>query len=190
MFRATKTKKVEGGVMIDKLNNHWGNASTDQIIEGMSWYQRANKECQRISKKHRIVLWKVVGVMAALSPNNKWERNKFDCEQFIIDQNHKACTFHGQRDKARKILKTNRRSKVEGILNGTKTKNFYHNMLNPLTSQRVTVDRWVMRSIDFEGSLTSRKYKEIEDAHIVFARSKQLLPHQLQAILWDVLRSA
>jgi hypothetical protein len=176
--------------MLDKLNNHWGNATSEQIEHGLSWYKLANRECKRIAKKHRIVLWKVVGVMSALSPNNKWERNKYDCEQFIINQDHKACTFHGQRNKARAILKTNRKSKVEGILNGTKTRNFYHNIYNPLTSQRVTVDMWAMRSIDFTDSLTKKRYNEITKVHQDFARSKNLLPHQVQAVIWSVVREA
>ena len=50
--------------MLDKLNNHWANATSEQIEHGLNWYKKANKECKRISKKHRVVLWKVVGVMA------------------------------------------------------------------------------------------------------------------------------
>ena len=126
--------------------------------------------------------------MAALSPNNKWERNIYDCEQFIIDQNHKACTFHGQRDKARAILKTNRRSKVEGILNGTKTRNFYHNILNPLTSGRITVDMWAARSVGYESAGSKKQYAMIEQAYREFAKQKNLVPHQAQAIIWSVVR--
>jgi hypothetical protein len=50
-------------------------AKPSEIYDGLSWYINANKDCQEIADKFKIPLHIVVGVLSALSPNNKYERN-------------------------------------------------------------------------------------------------------------------
>lgn len=50
---------------------------------GTTWYAKAQSHAQRIADKHVVPLRVVVGVIAALSPNNKWERNVTDADQML-----------------------------------------------------------------------------------------------------------
>ena len=62
-------------------------ATESDTINGVEWYDRAKREAQRIAEYTNINIRTVVGVMAALSPNNRWERNVRDtevmCERWV-----------------------------------------------------------------------------------------------------------
>ena len=47
-------------------------ANPDIIIDGIDWYERAKKTCKIIANDTGLNIRIVVGVVAALSPNNKW----------------------------------------------------------------------------------------------------------------------
>ena len=49
-------------------------ATPEEIREGVVWYATALAECKRISIDNGVPLNTVVGVTAALSPNNKWTK--------------------------------------------------------------------------------------------------------------------
>jgi len=108
--------------------------------QGIQWYSNAYEIALKLSQKHSIDIYQVVGVMAALSPNNEWKRNCIDAENLIgmyslfkrrgtIDEyirDHlelvKVCTFNANKYKAIEILmlksKTNKANKVKKILFG------------------------------------------------------------------------
>ncbi len=77
-------------------------ASEADIFEGINWYQRAYDLAVRfIHAYDGLTMGQAVGVIAALSPNNRWERNCNDAEAMIKiwhsqgDYNSiKVCTFN------------------------------------------------------------------------------------------------
>jgi len=112
-------------------------ANPDIIIDGIDWYERAKKACKIIANDTGLNIRIVVGVIAALSPNNKWSKN-------IIDAQNLCLSFinGGNVDevKALEVLElsneyplnaTNRRKgnaldlRVEQVLNGQKITAFY-----------------------------------------------------------------
>ncbi len=163
-----------------------------EIVEtAMTWYQRAYNECLLLSQVFELPLPKVVGVVSALSPNNKWVQNLKDAWKFL-DKPHlntKVCTFKNQRRKALLILKSDgTEEQIKQILKGEKTMNFFHNILNYQDSQVVTVDIWMYRFMDLKPSV--KNFKTTQQVIQQAANELDVLPHQLQAVLWGVTRGA
>jgi hypothetical protein len=83
-------------------------ASQADIVSGLHWYQRAHDLAVKfIHEYDGLTMGQAVGVIAALSPNNKWERNCIDAEAMIKtwsiggDYNMiKVCTFNPNKRKA------------------------------------------------------------------------------------------
>jgi len=116
------------------------NSYTVEIHQGIKWYSNAYDIALSLSNKYRVDINQVVGVMAALSPNNEWQRNCIDAENLIkqyskwidiVDSGKvlkyflkftKVCTFNANRDKAINILmikgKNKSIKKIQKILFG------------------------------------------------------------------------
>ena len=86
-------------------------ATPDEVKAGLDWYANAHTEALTIANRFEIPLTTVVGVIAALSPNNKWERNITNASDLIaayLDgepvESVKVSTYHTMRNKAWSIL--------------------------------------------------------------------------------------
>ena len=118
-------------------------ATTEEVVSGQQWYKNANEIASRLARNNNITTAKAAGVLAALSPNNKWERNCHDAEQLIQAYIHgdeddarniNVCTYGAMKEKAIKILnirtEINEPSKetyeIIKILNGPKIIEFYN----------------------------------------------------------------
>lgn len=58
-------------------------ANDQETIAGASWYPAANEAAARMASRYGCSLQTAAGVIAALSPNNKWERNLRDADSLI-----------------------------------------------------------------------------------------------------------
>lgn len=175
--------------MKDQIIKHYNSAGIKQLNAGREWYELAHIECQMIAQTLDIPLNKVVGVMASLSPNNKWARNIHDTWKFLDKphMNTKVCTFKPQRRKALNILASDGTDEsIKDILNGAKTRNFYDNIRHYLTSTCVTIDMWAYRSVDL--AHTKKNFEIAANAYSEAAIELNLRPHQLQAVVWGVVR--
>jgi hypothetical protein len=174
-----------------KILKHFGASSDSNFDSGMSWYERAHNECLLISQVFEVPLSIVIGIVAALSPSNKWKQNLKDTWSFLEEPNvnTKVCTFMNQRWKALEIYNTEGTDEeIKAILNGDKTKNFYDNILYYSSSDLVTVDRWAYRSVGLNPSKAN--FKKVEVAYKEVAEELDLRPHQVQAVVWGVTRGA
>ena len=175
--------------MIKLILDHFSNASDAQLHHGMRWYYSAHHMCKRISKHTKTDLFKVVGVLSALSPRNRWERNITDAVDVIRKgKKAKVATFGAMKRKALRVLEAESESEVLEILNGEKIKSFYMNIMHPYKSADVTVDVWAMRSVNYEGNLNKGAYRSIKQAYIDASKLVGVKPHELQAIVWGVVR--
>jgi len=103
--------------------------------DGRLWYPQALKIARGLAARYRVSLECSAGVLAALSPRNKWTRNCTDCEAMISlfkadpesAADYKACTFGANKKKALRILTENpiKSERVLEILSGPKLKEFY-----------------------------------------------------------------
>ena len=174
-----------------KITEHFSASDSHNMSIGLTWYNRAHNECLLLSQVFEIDLNKVVGVVAALSPNNKWQRNLHDAWNFLDTPSleTKVCTFMGQRKKALAILASDGSDHaILGILNGDKTKNFYSNIRYYDKSEAVTVDLWAYRSVKLKPS--KKNFEAVATAYREVALDLKLKPHQVQAVVWGVVRGS
>jgi hypothetical protein len=106
-------------------------ANTAELLKGASWYSDALKFCSNVAQATGLPVSTVAGVTAALSPNNRWERNQLDaerlCRAFVAGTLSdaaalKVSTFHGNKQKALAILDG---AQPLDALGGLKVRAFY-----------------------------------------------------------------
>jgi len=176
----------------NSIESHFLRSNDVSIGEGMQWYANARAKAVRLSEALDIELSIVCGVIAALSPRNKWNRNIEDTIS-ILRKGDKAtvATFGANKRKALKILESDgSREAIETILNGRKTVSFFTNILFPFKNDRVTIDVWAIRAAGVDKkSVTKKQYSIIEGCYRKIAHEKGILAHQLQAIIWCTVRN-
>ena len=114
-------------------------ATSQEVQLGCDWYRSALNIAGRIADRYDMRIETVAGVIAALSPNNRWERNIIDAEALIkvwaaggSDADIlavKCCTYPLMRQKALDILKG---SDIVKTLNGPKIIEVFICITNPM----------------------------------------------------------
>jgi len=132
-------------------------------------------------------LYKVVGILSALSPRNKWERNKQDLIS-VIEHKDQAivATFNGNKNKAITILNSNDKNQVIKILNGKKTVSFFHNIYDPNCQENVTIDGWAFKSLGLHPK--NSNYIVAKESYKDASMLLGINPNVLQAIIWIYIR--
>ena len=177
-------------------------ATESDTINGVEWYDRAKREAQRIAEYTNINIRTVVGVMAALSPNNRWERNVRDaevmCERWVngdsLDRFKVSC-YNTMKAKAWSILEDELDDDDDILtrLNGQKIRSFYSNIIG---LDEVTIDGHALNiARGYREGLTTdktnmgkRQYRELQLAYVKAAKRVKVKPHVLQAITWTTWR--
>lgn len=107
------------------------NATPTEVVDGAQWYIRAKDAAVVIADRYGLSLETVVGVIAALSPNNKWNRNVTDadqlCRAFTLGghpaaDSIKVSTYKANKLKALRILSG---EQSWNVLGGLKVRAFY-----------------------------------------------------------------
>lgn len=167
-------------------------------MQGKDWYFQLNDYCKTLSEHYDIELIRVAGMLSALSPNCTFAQNIKSLERFLRTKGDcKVSTFGDQKRKAFEIMTTNNISEdnIKNILGkGLKTRSFFENIYRPDSSQSVTVDLWMIRYaqenkiMPLKGTLTPKRYRDIESYIQDKAQEFNVMPHQLQAITWVNIR--
>jgi hypothetical protein len=184
-----RTERVIKNCLMD-----WFNACPELHDQGLEWYKEAYEFTHRIAKKYGIDAYTVAVVLSFLSPNNKWERNKIDCEEVIIayllgksPDDVKVCTYTANKIKAFKAM--------EGLdieESAPKTYAFAMNIAY-MSPDHVTIDKWHLRAcltkpregvVDCVESCTKAQYKRIEKLTAKLAKKLGITGYELQAIIW------
>ena len=177
-------------------------ATRDDIAHGIEWYDRAKREAERIAYASALPVRTVVGVMAALSPNNKWLRNVRDadtmCKAWVSGgslSDFKVSCYNKMKDKAWSIL-VDMLSDDDAILtrlNGQKIRSFYSNIIG---LDEVTIDGHALNIAlgkrqgltDDKTNMGKRQYREMQAAYLRAAKRVNVQPHVLQAVTWTTWR--
>ena len=175
------------------------NRATPQNIEaGLSWYAKARANAREIAEENGRTLEEIADVISILSPFNRWHSNLDQASALTF-----AHTFAPDEDKLAEAVSKipfttfeNNVVKALARLEGAKvltpqspkTYNFAQNIRGNL--ELVTIDRWMLRAINYPASqLTPKEYKEIEAIFQDYARTRtDYKPAQLQAIIWETVR--
>jgi hypothetical protein len=124
----------------------YGMATRQEKLDGLQWYNRARRDCRKVAKTKNLSLMKVVGVVAASSPNLGWPKNVPTAEQIIDGHmaqiNHEdidgCMAYKANRLKGYKVLDgVNRYAAILKTLNGPKISAFFDNIMG---GDSVTVD--------------------------------------------------
>jgi hypothetical protein len=162
--------------------------------EGLVAYLRYNVVMQSIADHYAYPLRPVVAAFCALSPNNDYVGNLRSLVTVVAG--HKlgvepgsivVSTYGHCKDRALTYL--------DGVdflakTKGPKIRAFYMNIVEPDNPAYVTIDGhmvgvWAGERLTMKEAITTRfKYREIAEGFNLVAECCQILPNQLQAILW------
>ena len=173
-------------------------ATSEDVANGLEWYDRAKRYASIISNLSGVNLNTVVGVMAALSPNNRWERNVKDTERMVWAwvkgedlSDFKVSCYNTMKAKAWSILEDDLTDDTDILtrLNGQKIRSFYSNIRG---LDEVTIDGHAYNiALGIRQGLTSDKtnmgkklYRDMQSAYVKAAKRVGVKPHELQAITW------
>lgn len=163
--------------------------------QGKQWYKTAHELAKLIQEEtgHTHTLKQIAGIISALSPGNKWERNTQDAKAVIMAHNTglapeqiKVCTYGKNKEKAFNI------AQGLDLIQDTarKTFSFVENIL--LNPDRVTIDRWHLRALfgpGVEGTPTPKIYDQLARLTIQEAEKVGLKGYEYQAIIWEKIRT-
>jgi hypothetical protein len=196
MLRITDTTDRKIFNSLDRWLQH---ADKNQWIAGKAWYREAQAWCQQAANDFQIDPYKVAGVLSALSPNNKWERNKQDAHSVINAHRYglgaesvKCCTYNANKLKAFAILA----DKVSISEKSPKTHSFAMNV-GLLSPDHITADKWHIRACltrpeqgitKTAESCTAAQYRRIEAVTVKLAHCHELKGYEAQAIIWCTIK--
>ena len=180
-------------------------ATPEEIEHGVTWYASAHCQCLDISENLDLPLNVVVGVVAALSPNKKWERNVDNardlCTAYINGdsmESVKVSTYGKMKEKAWSILESRPTyDETITILNGQKIVCFYQNIMgeNTCTVDGHAYNIYHASRQSLTGSISIGKieYHLIQDAYrkageSVLVHGRELKAYEMQAVTWVAWR--
>ena len=188
--------------LVDNIIAVYGQATATERRSGLVWYKRAKRSCNALAKAENISLRHAVGVVAATSPNLKWEKNILTARQVvqayaqgIAPSDISGCmAYPMNRAKGYAVLRgANRSARIKATLNGPKVTAFYENIMG---YDAVTIDGHA-RNIaygerlalkDKKLSISKSEYVKLEHAYRKAAATLGLKACDLQAITWTVWR--
>ena len=186
---------------IENIKSIFNLATPTEIRDGIVWYATAQQQCADISNLHDIPLNIAVGVVAALSPNNKWERNVTNADQLIAAflrgdavESVKVSTYHTMRNKAWLILQE-MPDNVETIkiLNGQKIVAFYRCIMGESTccvdghARNIFYGERIGLTND-KANIGVKEYRTIAAAYAEAGYALGFKAYELQAITWVTWR--
>ena len=190
--------KSENGTIKRNLRKWYRLATQDQKLAGLRWYEDAQDHSKLIADTFDIDRYVSAQVISALSPNNKWNRNKIDPFNVVRcwkdgddSESVKVCTYSTNKQKAFDILN----GKVSIEKTAPKTHSFGMN-IGYLSPDHVTIDKWHIRAClcsPMEQSkvvetLTEKHYKRVEKLTVELAREYNIKGYEFQAIVWIAVR--
>lgn len=197
-----KHKKLHLAKLVKNILSFYELATIPEIFEGMAWYNDANTYAKELATRFNISISQVTGIIAAFSPQTTWQDNKRYAVSFLLQPNN-SLRSKVSNDKAKAILQLNNEADIYEALSITnkafKTKAFFKNILNPDINTGVTIDRHAIAGCiqktndvyaldENHAKLTKAQYEFFELAYTQAAQQANILPQQMQAIVWVVYR--
>lgn len=173
-------------------------ATAAERNHGVFWYADAKAASQDIADKYELPLAVVVGVIAALSPTNRWERNLVDadslCAAYVsggYEEDVAVCTYKTMRAKAWKILQGGPEldaQTIANILNGPKITDFFWCILG---HDACVIDghAWCIANADRRTmqevpNIGKKLRRELQDAYAVAGQAVGMTAFEMQAATW------
>lgn len=188
---------------IDNIKAIFQLANAQEIVDGKNWYHAANGIAKHLAAAYGVTIDQAIGVVAALSPRNKWARNIIDAESIInafVDGGSdqaaltKVCTFGANKAKAIKILEAVNPTfdAVLAILSGPKLREFA-SCIYGLDQVCIDGHAWCIHqggrvSLKDVPAIGIKLRKEIKNDYRSAAADLGLTGYETQAITWVAWR--
>tara|TARA_B110000858_G_scaffold51518_1_gene59668 strand:- start:523 stop:1128 length:606 start_codon:yes stop_codon:yes gene_type:complete len=188
---------------LDRVTTHtkvWaGRATEAEVREGKAWYAEAMEFTKYLSVTFNLSQVVSAGVVSALSPNNKWERNKIDAFNLIQAFKNgesmdsvKVCTYGANKRRAWAIMSGD----LKMLRKARKTHAFALNV-GMMDESVVTIDKWMLRAFvstsqtpkDLPTNITPVQYDRLSAHFCKVAKRMGHKPYELQAIMWVTIRN-
>jgi hypothetical protein len=175
-----------------------------ETIEGAQWYETAQNAAATMAARYSVQTETVAGVIAALSPNNQWERNLRDTDALIS-----TYTLGGLSDALEVKTSTYSKNKLKALailegatpleaLGGLKVRAFYGCIIGAddvcvdghayaiWRGERISTRSTPKISAKLYGSIVADYVQATSTINSVMGTSYR--PYQVQAITWLVWR--
>ena len=188
---------------IDNIKAIYQLATLTEQQEGIAWYPTARAIARELANRYDVHPAEAAGVLAALSPRNRWERNVQDADSLITayvaggaEQANltKVCTFGANKVKAVRILTAGvlTDADVLAILSGPKLKEFYNCIqgLNEVCIDGHAFCIWAANRTSLKDvpAIGVKLRRQIKADYRAAADELGLTPSACQAITWVVWR--
>jgi hypothetical protein len=188
---------------IDNIKAIYQLATLTEQQDGIAWYPAARAIARTLADRYGIHPAEAIGVIAALSPRNRWERNVQDADALIAAyiaggpeqaQLTKACTFNTNKAKAIRILTAGvlTDADVLAILSGPKVSEFY-NCIQGIDDVCIDGHAFCIWAANRTGlkdvpAIGVKLRRQIKADYRAAADELGLKPSELQAITWVTWR--
>jgi len=181
------------------LRKWWSESTEVEREHGRQWYTDAQNFAKELSQEFNVSREVAAGVVSALSPNNRWERNKVDAKTVLravrdsIEYTDvRVCTYDANKVKAFDIAKGNRAI----LQKSPKTYAFARNV-GEMDEDYVTIDKWHLRACQTTAksprkcreACTAKQYQLLQSDCLAVARELGVSGHVLQATIWVTIRN-
>jgi hypothetical protein len=183
---------------VANINKVFKQATQAELQHGLTWYADAQAACQTMADTYELPLAVVVGVVAALSPTNRWERNLIDADNMLATftsggyvEDTAPCTYKTMRDKAWQILADGVAQDADTIaktLNGPKITDFF---LCIMGADVCVIDghAWCIANADRRTmqevpSIGKKLRTELQAAYSKAGKKHKMTAFQMQAATW------
>jgi hypothetical protein len=166
--------------------------TNEELYSGKDWYGSAHIKCKKLALENNVCVEKVVGIFSAFSPIKSVEQCWLITEDFL--KGKEVFTVGAQIKKAKSILglADNALHEIKPILGGLKTQSFYDAIFKSYgysSNDLITIDSHMFKlAPSYWRNLTPVRYKLMSDSIKSVNFTKDLKPHQFQAVLWTKLK--
>lgn len=148
------------------------------------WYDDARDFARALAAEHNATLETVAGIIAVLSPQLQWDRNKRLAAQVMREGWPEEGCLVRNAEKARRIW---RGEDPEDVLSGPKVTAFYRAILGDESA--VVLDGHMLNAVQFHTNKPSkRQYERCAAAMTEAAAYAGLPPARFQAVVWCAVR--
>jgi hypothetical protein len=175
----------------------YAQADQFEMAHGLNWYTDAKAAAFEIADKYEMPLSIVVGVIAALSPTNKWERNIVDAENLIecfinggYMEDINVCTYKTMKEKAWNIMVENNPlvDHIAKLLNGPKITDFFWCILGHdvcvIDGHAWCIANADRRTLQEVPNIGKKLRQELQAAYSAAGASQGVTAYEMQAITW------
>lgn len=182
---------------VKNIDNVYALCTEEEQQHGMTWYADAKSSAYEICDKYELPLHVVVGVIAALSPTNKWEtnlRNADDMCRIFTDGGYveecKPSTYNTMRDKAWSILQSmpHTSGDVAFILRGPKITDFFWCILGDDTcvidGHAWCIANYDRRKLQDVPNIGKALRQDLQEAYRSVGLKHNMKAYEMQAATW------